>query len=49
MIFVKTYNVESYKEFNKLGGGGKIKETAPSTKERYVEDSGEISCSCALF
>lgn len=47
VILVKTYNVESFKEFNKLNeSGSKIK---PMIKDKYVEDTGEFSCSCSIF
>lgn len=47
VILVKTYNVESYKEFNKLNdSSSKLK---PSTKDKYIDESSEYSCTCAMF
>jgi hypothetical protein len=47
VTLIKTYNVECFKEYNKLNeSSSKIK---PATKDKYVEDTGEFSCSCALF
>ena len=47
VILVKTHNVESYKEFNKLETPKK--EVFPTGKDRYVEDANEYSCSCIIF
>ena len=47
VILVKIHNVECYKEFNKLNeSSSKLK---PSTKDKYVDDTNEYSCTCALF
>ncbi len=54
VILVKTYNVESFKEFNKLEDAKASKEIK-NGKEVYtptvveVEDSGVFACSCILF
>ena len=45
VILAKIYNVECYKEFNKLNES-KMKATP---KDKYVEDHGEYSCSCRKF
>lgn len=47
VILVKTHNVESYKEFNKLESKKEV--IYPSGKDRYVEDTNEFSCSCLIF
>jgi len=48
VILVKTHNVESYKEYNKLESTKK-EVIYPSGKDRYVEDSNEFSCNCHIF
>ncbi len=47
VILVKTHNVESFKEFNKLDS--QKKDIFPTGKDRYVEDTNEYSCSCNIF
>jgi len=55
VILIKTYNVESYKKYNKLDSGVKAAEPNKNGKEVYTtvadksEDSGEIACSCNIF
>lgn len=54
VILLKTYNVESFKEFNKLENA-KMAETKKNGKEVYstvvveADDSGVFSCSCNIF
>jgi hypothetical protein len=55
VILVKTYNVESFKEFNRLEGAKASKEIK-NGKEVYntttvveTDDSGVFACSCILF
>jgi hypothetical protein len=54
VILFKTYNVESFKEFNKLENVN-MAETKKNGKEVYspvmveADDSGVFSCSCHIF
>ena len=56
VILFKTYNVESFKEFNKLENHANRAETKKNGKEVYsttvmveADDSGVFSCSCNIF
>ena len=56
VILIKTYNVESYKEYNKLENSGKSVDMKKNGKEVYstaviveTDDSGVFACSCILF
>lgn len=52
VILIKTYNVESFKDFNKIGDTDATTKISKTGKDKYVEDigdSGVIHCNCRIF
>lgn len=47
VILVKIYNVESFKEFNKMYES-KSKGVSSTGKDKYIE-ADEYSCTCSIF
>jgi hypothetical protein len=52
VILIKTYNVESFKDFNKIADTDATTKISKTGKDKYVEDigdSGFIHCNCRIF